>query len=149
MTCCWIGSEVLGEVIWYTSTIDVVVATVSTVVYKYNNTAITSFTTSVRDTVLDPLPTTINEDNTLGVPSDIIGSFAGPWARVTTLIYGNAFTDPYGTVYPSPTAVWMYADATYSTAYPIFTNEAWGCPKYPEYDGDPPRIDPIGSKFLF
>lgn len=136
LPCCYIQDLGVGQVFWYTSSIEVTVATISTVVYQYNNTVITSYTTiSVYSTASLPTGTFQSLDAFLnGVPKDIIGSNRGPYPAASTLIYGTEFTDPYGVVHTSPTRVWMYTDATYITAQPT---TAFGgielCPFHPGF----------------
>jgi hypothetical protein len=130
MTCCYLGSENVAQIIWYTSSIEITVATVSTIVYRYNDTAVTSYSTTSLYNEETPLPSTLYGygTNPYGVPTDIVGPFLGPYLRSTELIYGTAFTDPYGAIFPSPTPVWVYIDATIITDKPIYTNNAWECP---------------------
>jgi hypothetical protein len=152
LPCCYIQDLRVGQVLWYASSIEVTVATISTVVYQYNNTAITSYTTIAGNSTAS-LPTGTFQDfdtSINGVPRDIIGANRGPYPAASTLIYGTEFTDPYGVVYTSPTRVWMYTDATYLTAQPT---TAFGgielCPFHPGFgeltDGPPPKIKPYPS----
>jgi len=120
LPCLYIQALGVGQVLWYASSIEVTVAAISTVVYQYNNTAITSYATIAGNSTAS-LPTGTFQDfdtSINGVPRDIIGANKGPYPAASTLIYGTEFTDPYGVVYTLPTRVWMYTDATYLTAQP-------------------------------
>lgn len=150
MTCCYVGSDDVAQIIWYTSSIEITVATVSTIVYQYNDAAITSYSTTSLYNAETPLPSTLYGygTNPYGVPTDIIGPYVGPYSRSTELVYGTAFTDPCGAIFQSPTPVWAYLDATIITAQPIFTNTAWRCPP-PNLEGgalgDDVYISPNGK----
>lgn len=83
---------------------DYTVATVSTIVYQYNDVATTKYKTVFAN---DSLPSTKfgNWDITFsGIPTDIITG-GPPYEALTTFVDGNAFTDPYGIVHLSPTPV--------------------------------------------
>jgi hypothetical protein len=152
LPCCYIQDLGVGQVLWYTSSIEVTVATISTVVYQYNNTAITSYTT-ITGNITVPLPTGTFQDfetSINGIPRDIIGANRGPFPAASTLIYGTEFTDPYGVVYTSPTRVWMYTDATYITAQPTTTFGGIElCPFHPDFseltNESEPEIKPYPS----
>ena len=102
----------VDELIWWSSSIEITVATVSTVVYQYNNTTITSYTTNSVYRASNPLPTTLDTTNTYGVPIGLISNYDDSYWPTTSLIYDTAFTDPYGVVYASPTPVFMHLWAT-------------------------------------
>jgi hypothetical protein len=114
LDCCYIEAVGGGvdEIIWWSSSIEITVATVSTVVYQYNNTAITSYTTNSVYNASNPLPTTLDSINTYGVPTGLISNYDDSYWPTTSLNYATAFTDPYGVVYESPTPVIGYIWAT-------------------------------------
>lgn len=73
--------------------------------YRYDDIATTSYRTIYAN---NTLPTTLFQANNYtlsGVPTTLVDSAQGQYAALTTLLQGNAFTDPYGVVYPSPTPV--------------------------------------------
>lgn len=126
LECCYLSSFEVGQVLWYSKSIDIIVATVSTVVYKYDNTAITeTLTISTNSTA--PIRS-ITRSSINGLPTTIIGTGLGIYQAETTFIHGTAFTDPYGTVYESPTPVWVYTDVIYATALPKLKQSAYACP---------------------
>ncbi|KAF8857297.1 hypothetical protein BDZ45DRAFT_803432 [Acephala macrosclerotiorum] len=86
-TCCYIDSFGVGLVLWYTGSVEVTVATVSTIYAIAPNRAFNDF----------------GSDKISGVPTNIIGSGLGGYEADTTLITGTEFTDPYGVVHTSPT----------------------------------------------
>jgi hypothetical protein len=120
-TCCYLSSFQVGQVLWYSDSINITVTTVSTIVYKYDNTAITGHKTTVNTAALDQ----VSID---GLPTTIIGTDLGVYEASTILVRETAFTDPYGVVYQSPTPVWIYTDVLYATASPTATNSAQMCP---------------------
>ncbi|CAD6445031.1 3d449f31-a0e1-495a-8fa3-3b93fd50db86 [Sclerotinia trifoliorum] len=124
--CCYLSSFEVGQVLWYSESINIIVATVSTVVYKYDNTAITETLTISTNSTVPSRPITRSSIN--GLPTTIIGTGLGVYQAETTFIHGTAFTDPYGTVYESPTPVWIYTDVIYATALPKLTQSAYVCP---------------------
>jgi hypothetical protein len=130
-TCCYIDSFGVGLVLWYTGSVEVTVATVSTIVYQYDNTAVTSYKT-IKANSTQSLPTGLfnnfGTDTISGVPTDIIGSGLGGYEADTTLITGTEFTDPYGVVYTSPTPVWVFGEITYFTQTPEPTGTGYACP---------------------
>lgn len=136
-TCCYLDSFALSQVLWYTGSVEVTVATVSTIVYQYNNTATTSYKTITANNT-QSLPTTLFDNfgtfTLSGVPTDIIGPDLGPYEALTTLITGTEFTDPYGVVYTSPTPVWVYEDVSYYTSAPIPSGTGYACPSV-QYGG--------------
>ena len=86
--------------IWFSSSVEVTVATVSTIVYQYDNTAVTSYeTTKANSTTTFPAGTFQNFAIS-GVLSALIGTNLG--------VYGTEWTDSYGVVYTSPTPVYDY-----------------------------------------
>jgi hypothetical protein len=105
------------KLIWYTGSVEVVVGTVSTIVYQYDNTAITSYKT-IKANSTAAFPTSYWDqfsDYTIsGVPTDIIGTDRGPYPARTTVMYGTEWTDPYGVVYQSPTPVWDFGFVSYA-----------------------------------
>ncbi|KAM3081121.1 hypothetical protein ACMFMG_005077 [Clarireedia jacksonii] len=120
-TCCYLSSFQVGQVLWYSDSVNITVTTVSTIVYKYDNTAITGHKTWVNTAALDQ----ISID---GLPTTIIGTDLGVYEASTILVHETAFTDPYGVVYQSPTPVWIYTDVLYATASPTVTKSAQVCP---------------------
>ncbi|KAF7880044.1 uncharacterized protein EAF02_007681 [Botrytis sinoallii] len=104
LECCYLSSFQVGQVLWYSESINITVATVSTIVYKYDDTAITSIQTIPTNFTAPSKPITRSSIN--GLPTTIIGTDLGGYGAETTFIHGTAFTDPYGTVYESPTPVW-------------------------------------------
>lgn len=114
---------------------EVTVATVSTILYQYDNTAVTSYRTIQAD-ITGSLPTgSFQESSISGVPTDLLPLTAGPYFGLSTLIFGTEITDPYGIVYTSPTPVWIINDVQYFTAAPTATASGYACPE--EYDGNP------------
>jgi hypothetical protein len=91
---------------------------VSTIVYQYNNTAITKYQTVSAN---NSLPTGYFEGVSIsGVPTDLVDNAAGVAldyenGQLTTLIDGTVFTDPYGVEYTSPTRVWAYTTGIHMT----------------------------------
>lgn len=150
-TCCYLDSFNVGQLLWYTSSVEVTVATVSTIVYQYNNTAITSYSTvfsnnSFTTGMFDRGQTTIS-----GVPTNIIGLGVGGYEALTTIVYGTVFTDPYGVKYTSPTPVWIYDDVTYRTSMPTSTTSngvtLYGCPTYAIEFGSGHYLTPYPSGY--
>lgn len=73
----------------------------------------------------------------------------GVYGAETTFIHGTAFTDPYGTVYESPTPVWVYTDVIYATASPTSKHGSYACPRPSDIkssSGD--EISPYPSGFF-
>ncbi|KAJ8068205.1 hypothetical protein OCU04_003774 [Sclerotinia nivalis] len=126
LECCYLSSFEVGQVLWYSESINIIVATVSTVVYKYDNTAITETLTISTNSTAPSRPITRSSMN--GLPTTIIGTGLGVYQAETTFIHGTAFTDPYGTVYESPTPIWIYTDVIYATALPKLKQSAYACP---------------------
>ncbi|KAF7865928.1 hypothetical protein EAF04_006092 [Stromatinia cepivora] len=126
LECCYLSSFEVGQVLWYSESINITVATISTVVYKYDNTAITRTLTISTNSTAPSRPITRSSIN--GLPTTIIGTGLGVYQAETTFIHGTAFTDPYGTVYESPTPVWIYTDVIYATALPKLKRSAYACP---------------------
>ncbi|PQE08849.1 hypothetical protein CJF32_00009604 [Rutstroemia sp. NJR-2017a WRK4] len=120
-TCCYLSSFQVGQVLWYSKSINITITTISTIVYKYDNTAITGQKTVINTAVLD-------QASIDGLPTTIIGTDVGVYEASTILVRERAFTDPYGVVYQSPTPVWIYTDVLYATATPTATNSAQLCP---------------------
>ncbi|CZR61651.1 uncharacterized protein PAC_11548 [Phialocephala subalpina] len=148
-TCCYIDSFGVGLVLWYTGSVEVTVATVSTIVYQYDNTAVTSYKT-IKANSTQSLPTGLfnnfGTDTISGVPTDIIGSGLGGYEADTTLIAGTEFTDPYGVVYTSPTPVWVFGEITYFTQTPEPTGTGYACPS-PNAGGFGEGLDVYPSGF--
>lgn len=145
-TCCYIDSFGVGLVLWYTGSVEVTVATVSTIVYQYDNTAVTSYRT-IKANGTQSLPTGVfnnfGTDTISGIPTDIIGTGGiglGGYEADTTLITGTEFTDPYGVVYTSPTPVWVFDEVTYFTQAPEPTGTGYACPS-PSVNGDGEELD--------
>ncbi|KUJ19043.1 uncharacterized protein LY89DRAFT_716658 [Mollisia scopiformis] len=136
-TCCYLDSFGVGLVLWWTSSVEVTVATISTIVYQYDNTAVTSYKT-IKANNTQSLPTGVfNNFGTItisGVPTNIIGDDLAGYEADTTLITGTEFTDPYGVVYTSPTPVWVFSEVTYYTEAPTTTGSGYACPT-PSFDG--------------
>jgi len=115
--CCIIDAWV-GQVLWYTSSIEVTVATVSTIVQQYNNTAMTKYQTV---SVNNSLPKGYFGGVSIsGVPTDLVNKMGGVAidyenGQLTTLMDGTVFTDPYGVEYTSPTRVWAYTTGVHMT----------------------------------
>jgi hypothetical protein len=115
--CCVIDAWV-SQVLWYISSIEVTVATVSTIVYQYNNTAITKYQTVPAN---NSLPTGYFGGVSIsGVPTDLVQKTGGVAIdyeneQLTTLMDGTVFTDPYGVEYTSPTRVWAYTTGVHMT----------------------------------
>lgn len=106
--CCYVSELGVIENIWYTGSIEVTVATASTVIYKYNNTAITSRTT-IKANSTTTFPPGINDGLRIpGIPTDLVGTSLGLYPDGTSMVYGTELTDNYGVVYASPTPVWSY-----------------------------------------
>jgi hypothetical protein len=147
-TCCYLDSFGVELVLWWTSSIEVTVATVSTIVYQYDNTAVTSYKT-IKANNTQSLPTgTFNNFGSItisGVPTDIVGNNLAGYEADTTLITGTEFTDPYGTVYTSPTPVWVFRELTYYTEDPTQTGSGYACPT-PSFagEGDGLEVYPSG-----
>lgn len=135
--CCYLDSFGVGLVLWWTSSVEITVATVSTIVYQYDNTAVTSFKT-IKANSTQSLPTGVfNNFGSItinGVPTDIVGSQLAGYEADTTLMTGTEFTDPYGTVYTSPTPVWVFSELTYYTEDPTPTGSGYACPS-PSFAG--------------
>ncbi|KAL2074841.1 hypothetical protein VTL71DRAFT_8620 [Oculimacula yallundae] len=120
-SCCAIDSRALRQVYWYEGSVEVTVATISTIVYKYDNTAVTQYRTIVANSS-QALPTGLfegTEVSIIGVPTDYIDA-AGPYEAESTIIYGTEFTDPYGIVYTSPTRVDYYPYVVFTTFEAIY-----------------------------
>lgn len=123
------------------------------VIYQYDNTALTSYKT-IRANSSQLLPTsTFGRGDFVfsGVPTDIIED-EGAYMQETTLIYGTEFTDPYGTVYTSPTPVWIYHDIHYATPTTTQTVSIYTCPaeedfQIPGEDDVTMTIYPSGKLF--
>ncbi|KAG4026817.1 hypothetical protein MFRU_036g00500 [Monilinia fructicola] len=126
LECCYLSSFEVGKVLWYSESINITVATISTIVYKYEDTIITSIQTSSTNATAPSSPITRSSIN--GLPTTIIGGGLGVYEAETRFIHGTTFIDPYGTVYESPTPVWVYTDVIYATASPELKNSAYACP---------------------
>ena len=113
--------------IWWTGSVEVVVATLSTIIYQYSNTAVTSYRTIIVNATKYP---TENIDSTVisGIPTDLVGNNHGGYPQLTSFVYGTQYTDSYGAIYQSPTNVWNFGDVTYYTQLPITTGAAYECP---------------------
>ncbi|KAF7944203.1 hypothetical protein EAE96_010605 [Botrytis aclada] len=147
LECCYLSSFQVGQVLWYSESINITVATVSTIVYKYDDTAITSIQTIPTNFTAPSKPITRSSIN--GLPATIIGTDLGVYGAETTFIHGTAFTDPYGTVYESPTPVWIYTDVIYATALPTSRHGSYACPRPSDIkssSGD--EISPYPSGFF-
>jgi hypothetical protein len=98
--------------IWYSTSLEITVATVSTIVYQYDNTAVTSYQTiTPNSTATFPTGTFENSGGYYaipGIPTDIIKGNLGLYPAGSSLVYGTELTDPYGVVYPSPTPIWDF-----------------------------------------
>ncbi|TGO84104.1 hypothetical protein BPOR_0549g00060 [Botrytis porri] len=127
LECCYLSSFQVGQVLWYSKSINITVATVSTIIYKYEDTAITSIQTIPTNFTVPSKP--ITRSSISGLPTTIIGTDLGVYGAETTFIHGTAFTDPYGTVYESPTPVWIYTDVIYATASPTSKHGSYACPR--------------------
>jgi hypothetical protein len=145
--CCYLDSFGVGQVLWYTGSVEVTVATVSTIVYQYNNTAITSYSTKfVNNTLPTGLLDRANPSDLIsGVPTTIIGGGLGGYQALTTIVTGTVFTDPYGVEYTSPTPAWVYTDVTYRTSMPTPTGGGYACPTYAIGFGSEDVIKPYPS----
>jgi hypothetical protein len=112
---------------WYTGSIEVTVATVSTIVYQYDNTAITSYKTIMAN---NSLPTTSfdrPDSSYLGLPTTIIANGVGGYPAITSLVYGTKLTDPYGVVYTSPTPYWDMEYVTARTVTATLNGSTYAC----------------------
>ena len=92
---------------WFSSSVEVIVKTVSTIVYQYDNIAITSYSTILANNsqILPSTTFEASENYTFrGVPTTLIDA-TNSYPALTTLVTGTEFTDPYGVVYMSPTPV--------------------------------------------
>ncbi|KAG4436711.1 hypothetical protein IFR05_007825 [Cadophora sp. M221] len=150
-TCCYLGSFNVGQILWYSSSVKVTVATVSIIVYQYDNTAVTSYKT-VKANSSQSLPTGVfrGDESTVtsGVPTSIIGHDVGGYDRITTLTYGTEYTDPYGVVYTSPTPVWEYSGVSYFTSSATMTGSNYASPEAGIcFSGNYLRIYPPGYYF--
>ncbi|RDW56941.1 hypothetical protein BP5796_13008 [Coleophoma crateriformis] len=135
--CCWISDPFVNIQVWYNSSVDVTVSTVITQIYQYNNTRVTSYTTvSADDTPSATLFNGIDSNVTFsGVPTNIIVPEDPYGEQWTSLVYGTAFTDPYGQIIPSPTAFFAWntdAPIEYGSQSATMTVSAsvtgWACP---------------------
>lgn len=78
----------------------------STIVYQYNDTAITSYSTRFVNNTLPTGDVHRGGGETLsGVPDNIIQFGIGGYDAVTRVVTGTVFTDPYGAKFTSPTPV--------------------------------------------
>ncbi|ESZ97775.1 hypothetical protein SBOR_1857 [Sclerotinia borealis F-4128] len=147
LECCYLSSFEVGQVLWYSEIINITVATVSTIVYQYDNTVLTSIQTLSTSSTVPSKP--ITRLSIYDLPTTIIGTDLGVYEAETTFIHGTAFTDPYETVYHSPTPVWIYTDIIYATASPTIKNSAYACPSPSDIksaSGD--EISPYPSGFF-
>ncbi|KAF7888976.1 hypothetical protein EAF00_009276 [Botryotinia globosa] len=147
LECCYLSSFQVGQVLWHSESINITVATVSTIVYQYDDTAIMSIQTIPTNFTAPSRPITRSSIN--GLPTTIIGTDLGVYGAETTFIHGTAFTDPYGTVYESPTRVWVYTDVIYATASPTSKHGSYACPRPSDIkssSGD--EISPYPSGFF-
>lgn len=153
-TCCYLDSVGVVKLIWYSSSINVTVKTVSTTVYQYDNTAVTSLKTVL---VNNTLPTGLFQSPELlsnypEVPTSMIAGNGGGYPSQSILVIDTAYTDPYGVVYQSPTPVWIYQDVTSVSQFATPSNGVPVCPpadfeKIP--DGREEKIYPSGmSSFI-
>jgi hypothetical protein len=97
---------------WYSHTVTQVVATVSTVVNIYRDTARTSYVTVANNNTLPSTLFSYNEYIFPGIPTELV-SYGGPYGDgQTILITGTVFTDPYGVAHTSPTPVLYVSDVS-------------------------------------
>ncbi|KAH7336110.1 hypothetical protein BKA65DRAFT_384129, partial [Rhexocercosporidium sp. MPI-PUGE-AT-0058] len=146
--CCYIGSNSVTKIQWYSSSLEITVATISTIVYQYDNTAVTSYITIMADNS-QSLPTgSFNFESVSGLPTTILDKYMDPYLPFTTLVYGTEYTDLYGVVYTSPTPVWSYSYKLYSTFDATSTGTHYACPT-PDLVPDGIMIDIYPSGFFF
>ena len=157
--CYRIDAWDVQQILWWSSSVEVIVATVSTIVYQYANTAVTSYSSIYANNSIPAGtfggPGEYGKVTVAGValPTDIIGFNAGAYDRLTTFIYGTEFTNPYGTIYTSPTAVWNYQFVTIMSATPDYILSTYQCPplssaSWPDVipEGDSEKVYPSGKK---
>lgn len=108
------------------------VATVSTVVYKYLDGSKTSYSTILANNTNYPSTSFGEREYTIpGPPTDLVVGGGVPYIGSTTLIKGTAFTDPHGTVWHSPTPVLWFTYATLETASVTSNGKGgYGCAEY-------------------
>ncbi|KAF4619038.1 hypothetical protein G7Y89_g14807 [Cudoniella acicularis] len=93
---------------------NVTIATVSTIVYEYNHTAITSVKTVSANTTATSVVTTDSATVTNADPSQNKKRTYMDLTMPTSFIYGTVFTDPYGSTYESPTPIIRYEGIEYT-----------------------------------
>lgn len=132
--CCYIDAPFsVHKILWYTGNVEVIVATVSTIVYQYKDTVTTAYSTIFNNNTL-PTQVISRPPGSLetsiafpGLPNDIIDVIDGYYVT-TSLVAGTVFTDPYGVEYTSPTPVWYYSSVRYYTAEPTLSGSMPTCP---------------------
>lgn len=102
---------------WYNTSIEVVVATVSTTYYQYLDGVKTSYSTQLANITLPTTAFTSTQFILPGMPTSLIDG-GHVYEPSTFIVRGTEFTDPYGTVYQSPTPVLWMAGVTYQTVGP-------------------------------
>jgi hypothetical protein len=137
---------------WYATSIEVVVATVSTVVYQYKNTALTTYTTVQAENAYTNGQSFYYSDSIEGLPKTFMGQgdsvYGGAILQSIVLAFGGVITDPYGTTYTSPTPVLSIAEATWVDVTPTigFDGVLETCsPPYPGQYGDTVEPYPSGK----
>lgn len=108
------------------------VATVSTIVIQYDNTAVTSYKTISANYTI-PNGTVDVQPQYTQVPTDLIygGGIGGIYERQSSFQWGTVFTDPYGVKYTSPTQVWYYDEVAYYSTTP--STPGGSCPMENDY----------------
>lgn len=102
---------------------EITIATISTIVYQYGDTATASYSAKSSNWTLP------SSDFSNGEPSSIptdVANRGGPHTPLTTLFSGTIFTDPYRNEFASPTPVWSWAGFYKITATDDFASSPTG-----------------------